>query len=496
MKVSAENMVDTFLRTFPRPFTSREFLDFVKHVGIRSASIEECEDFLIQNDYVFSLNNGMFITRCAAFSEKYFSFRPTRKEVENRAFVVGHRCMPFADYEVLSCHYSFIYKNHLLPKVVVEYDRHIASEFFFLYGEEYENQYIVSDPANYGVDLVDTDFELPPKINITSVSLEPLLKDGFCFGDRILCKVIDWDSHQIEIFIDKANSNPFQINQKDIARENWYNQLEQDLLESFETIGPRKSIEEQLAIVMYNNGSQLCVPWCGSIEEFFTRTKKIDFEPYGVESRIWYAGKEVPAFGKWNCGVFKNLKEELKDVENSSDDYCLENAPDYIVDAYLKDCIAKDGPESVDELTQIIEKIYPNFNKISAAERKVMLLHLKNRHAILCSKFNRFAENEYTSIRHKAVELYSDVIEIVYSLDFMGEDICSYPQQPLVIFSQLYSHLIQIIKAIEVEPMTLPKDLAEVSMSLTGMQDNFEYILGDLKEIIEQQKKNGFVVLK
>ena len=494
MKVTAENMVEKFLRTCMSPFTLEDFYDFVRKMGVKCDK-EECEDFLLQNEDIFALNNGTYITRCGAFTGEYFSFRPSRKEIENKAFIVGHRCMPFADPEVLSCHYNFFYKQKLLPKTIVKYESREAADFFFLYGSEYVNQYIVSDPANIDVDLAETDYELQRFINITCTSLEPLLKDGFSYGDRIICNVSDWDTFSIEINFIKAEKKPMQMAPQDIQRETWYNFLESQLLESFEKMGPRKSIEEQLAIVFYNNRSELCTECCGSIEELFSRTKKIDFEPYGVESRIWYTGQEVPAFGTWNKNIL--LQSDQSEVESNlitKDNFVA--APDFVVDAFLKDIIHEGVEFSDSEMNSLLSKIYPDYNCIPASIRKLILLHLKNRHAILCSKYNRFAENDYAFVRHKAIELYSSVIEIVYAIDFIGSDISSYPQQPLVIFSQLYSHLMQIIKGIELEPETLPKDVSELTLSLSGMQDNFDYIYGDLKGIIEQQKKKGFVVSK
>lgn len=490
MKITAEFMVEQFLRTYIKPFTAVEFCRIIKDLGVKS-TVEECIEYLETSDYVFALSDSTYITRAMAFSCEKFSFKPTRKEFDKGVFVAGHRCMPFADPDILSCHYNFFYKHKQLPKEVIEYDGPSAGDLFFLYGEEYMTQYICSDPANREIELSATDFELPYKIHLTANSLAPLIKDGFKFGDRLVCQVVDWDTCVIEIGFESHNANLMQMEDSDIMRELWYKNLEKSLVDSFDILGPKKSIEEQLAMVVFDSRDLICVDNCGSIECLFKRSKKIGFEPYGVETRLWHKGKDVPAFGLWNQEM---LQEVADSIFTEGEESNFEKAPEYIIDAFLKDSVSNSQSSGQDELKSILTGIYPNFYRFTAQMQKVMLLHLKNRRDIISGKYNLFAEKEFAPLRHSAIKLYSSVIEIVYAIDLIGSDLSKYPQQPLVIFSQIYNHLIQIIRAIELEPQTLPKDLSEVSLSLEGMQCNFEGILGDLKEIIEQQKKKGFVV--
>ena len=85
---------------------------------------------------------------------------------------------------------------------------------------------------------------------------------------------------------------------------------------------------------------------------------------------------------------------------------------------------------------------------------------------------------------------------MVYSIDMIKSDLKNYPQQALVILSQIYAHIMQIIEAIETDVSAVLREKAEISLSLEGMELNFECVSEDLKAVLEKEKKNGFSVIK
>ena len=136
------------------------------------------------------------------------------------------------------------------------------------------------------MDLASQDFELPPEVHLTVNSLEPLVKYcSFKYGDRILCRVVDWDFGRIEVVPVKRDENPMRMQTDDLERQNWYARFESDLLESFAVVGPCASIEEQLACVFFDDVKVLCTAHCGSVEEFLQQSRKVAYEPFGVETR-------------------------------------------------------------------------------------------------------------------------------------------------------------------------------------------------------------------
>lgn len=494
MKIQAELLVNQFLRSYTDTFSIEEFAAFIKECGVKS-SIKDCEEYLAECDNVFLLRNGLYETRAAAFTNQCFSFKPGRKEIEQGLFITGHRCMPFVDPNVLSFGICFYYKDELLTKKIGSFDSKTVLDCFYLYGDEYSSQYVASDPVNADIDLGKSDFVLPQTVKITGNNIKPLLDDGFKYGDRIICRVVDWDRNCVEIDFEPRNSSGFQMTMEDVARSNWYAELEKDLDTSFDILGPLSSIEEQLCMIFANNRDALCRKDCGSLDEFFERTNKVGFELFGVETRLWHKGQEVPAVGKWNQVQQDSSINENFVPDSDEDDFEYEQfepVSPVVIDSFVKDALFN----KVEDISEILKKLYPNFYKMGNFQQNIMLLNLKNRHGILSSSYNRFADSEFGDIRHKALELFSQVNSLVYSIDAIKSDLKNYPQQSLVILSQIYAHVMQIIEAIETDVSAVLKEKAEISLSLEGMELNFECVSEDLKAVLEKEKKNGFSVIK
>ncbi len=488
MKIPANFIIEHFFRTFLDPFSPREFTMLLSRVGLKS-SIEESKLFLENHPLVFPLVEGLFITRAAAFTNKLFSFKPTKKEFDKGILIAGCRTMPFTDPEVLSCELTFRFGRTPLERKTAEFDSGTALDFFELCGEEFAVQFIGADPANKDINLYETDFMLPNKVNMSGFSLDSLIKeDGLKYGDRIFCKVTDWDEGIVDIAGIVGRDEPFTVTAKDVEREKWYSTLEEKMLKTFDTVGPCSSIEEQLAIVFGQFSSELCVPSCGSLEEFFKRTKKIDFETFGVETRLWRKGEKVPAIGDWNR-MYTPAHYDKDFIENVVG---VDELPESLVNVFLKDHIYS----NTGDLQKTIEKMYPYFYKLPEEKRESMLLHLKHRHDILRRKYNKFADSEIRVLRHKAVELYCKVFELLCAIDTCGGELEDFPQQPLVILSQIYGHVCQILELTETDTAAVVRECNEIMLSIEGMEFNFEEISGLLWAEIDRKCKSRFMLVK
>ncbi len=488
MKIPANFIIEHFFRTFLDPFSPREFTMLLSRVGLKS-SIEESKLFLENHPLVFPLVEGLFITRAAAFTNKLFSFKPTKKEFDKGILIAGCRTMPFTDPEVLSCELTFRFGRMPLERKTAEFDSGTALDFFELCGEEFAVQFIGADPANKDINLYETDFMLPNKVNMSGFSLDSLIKeDGLKYGDRIFCKVTDWDEGIVDIAGIVGRDEPFTVTAKDVEREKWYSTLEEKMLKTFDTVGPCSSIEEQLAIVFGQFSSELCVPSCGSLEEFFKRTKKIDFETFGVETRLWRKGEKVPAIGDWNR-MYTPAHYDKDFIENVVG---VDELPESLVNVFLKDHIYS----NTGDLQKTIEKMYPYFYKLPEEKRESMLLHLKHRHDILRRKYNKFADSEIRVLRHKAVELYCKVFELLCAIDTCGGELEDFPQQPLVILSQIYGHVCQILELTETDTAAVVRECNEIMLSIEGMEFNFEEISGLLWAEIDRKCKSRFMLVK
>ncbi len=483
MNVAISNFLNSFVRDYNEIFSAHDIQKFLNSFHLK-ATLQELSDFFDNDIRVFPLEHKLYITRSGAFSNRFFSFSPTRQEVMQKCFVPGDRCIPFADPEILSASLHFFYKNEELPKTVFTCDRNSAYEFFTLYGDEYSSQYIASDPQNQDLHFAENDFELPSQLTLTGISLEPIFEDSdFQFGDRLLLKVLDWGAGIIDIVPQIRNRmNPFKIDSADIERERWYVLLEEYLLESFDRIGPCSSIEEQLADVFYEHRKELCVPSCGSIHEFLNRTKKVGIELFGVESRLWIAGENVPAIGNWNGNSFGL---------GGNGTLPFFAMPDYVIDSFLKDLLH----EKKDDVSEAIKRILPSNTLLSNSEREFLTLQITNRNAIIRQSYNWFADFTNAGLRHRALDLYCKVDSLVSELDCNKKEITRLPQQELVTLSQLFTHISRILEVIESDKDCGEDESYTMNLSLEGMEFNFDEIRVPLLSAMDKIRRDRFAVV-
>ncbi|MBQ0051841.1 MAG: hypothetical protein KBT11_07245 [Treponema sp.] len=483
MDFSLENFLKNVVVSFPEVFTAKDVLYLLRSLG-HDITLEEITYFLDTDPRVFSLQHKKYITRAGAFTNQIFSIQLTQKEIEQQVFIPGDRCMPFVDGERYSFALNFEYKGKRLKPATLELDKSSALDLFTLYGEEYSAQYVASDPASEKFHIAENDFELPPRVVLSGYSLKEIFKDvDFKLGDRLVASVKNWAEGTVTVFpLVENRETPFSITEMDFERQKWNEMLETALLESFEKMGPCSCIEEQLANVFYENCSKLCIIKCGSIHEFLASSKKIGIEYFGVETRLWRKGEEIPAVGGWNMNTYG------AGTEGNISYFAM---PDFLIDSFIKDFhYAKKN-----EIHELMETIVPKTVVLTPPERDELLQEIKNRNERIAAKYNWFADHAFGAIRHKALELYSKVETFVSDFDCSDKEFKDLPQQELVTLSQLFTHISRILEITSNENDCGDDEIYAMQLSLEGMEANFEEIRPLIASALDKLRKNRFNVI-
>ena len=482
-------IANEYLRTHLDVFTIPEFCKSMKAQGVKMSE-SDAEFLLHKSDYVFSLINKQFVTRAGVFTDRLFSFKPTKEEVEKGFFLLGHRCMPFINPEYSPDSITPINSDGIKVKSkATVFSLNLAMDVFSLFGEGYVIPFVFNDKSNDEVPLASVKYSMPQEIKLTSWPLSAFCKNHYKFkyGDRILCRVQNWSEGIVEMFVQKSEETKMQVSEAAIEREEWYSNFEDGLLKSFDRNGPSESIEEQLALLFLENQESLCIENCGSAEEFLQHTSKIGFSNYGVESRIWHKGKDVPYVGKWN--------------EDFSKDILISTISEYfdpaVITAYMENSIyeSKKGLKT-DSIEELAKKIFPAMHKMSASEVDMILLNLKNQHAILCQEYNQFLDYNIAELRKRVLELFTQVNSIMSSITMSGLEIKDFPQQELIVLTQLYAHLVRLIDEVENILIRDQFPIDDVNLSLDGMEDTYEGISGVLFNSLEMNIKKSFEIVK
>ena len=489
MDISSSFLVDSFFSKCLDIFTADDFYHHLKSAGLKITK-DFALNILNSSTMVFPLVDNEYVTRAGVFSKRCFTFMPTKEEVKKGHFIIGHRCMPFVNPDVPPDRIKIKSVNKLLKEEPVVFSMNTAMDIYALYGEGFTIPYIFNDHSNTKYSIASVQYKMPSEIELTAWPLNAITEGKkFTYGDRIMCRVLEWDKDIVEVRYlpqKKEEARSMSISNADIEREEWYSNFEDCLLESMNKNGPCNSIEEQIAYLYLENQEKLCIMNSGSVEEFLMHTKKISFCSYGVETRLWKTGEQVPYNGEWN---------EDCDTSVIFDDLSVIFAPE-IIDAYIENYLyLNQDKENREPVTSLIDEIFPSILQMPPAERKFLMLNIEKRHDIIVKSYNSFADYKLGPVRKRVINLFSKVTELVCSIGCSNLKLLDFPQQDLIILVQLFSHLAKMVEEMENVFGRDQFPVDDVLLSLDGMEETFADIKDTLLLSMDKNTYKNFKIV-
>ena len=479
-------LISQYLKAQFDTFTVKDLYNYLRKHGSKVTKMQVA-DLLYSSDFVFPLIDQEFITRAGVFTGRWFSFAPSKEEIKKKHIILGHRCMPFVNQEVNPDSYILVSNGNQIVSEPESFSMNQALDTFALFGEGYVIPYILNDKANTSVPLSSVQYNLPVSVDLTSWSLEKMFPDQTVeYGDRILCRVQDWTHSVIDVSLLKNDTNGFVVSASAIKREEWYSEVENALLAGFDKHGPAASIEAQLSYLFLEHQESLCTKHCGSIEEFVTVSKNVKFQPYGLESRLWKSNESVPFVGAWNNHAKKDL---------IMSEIAMTFTP-FVIDAFIENTLYLESRgKKTEPLSQLVNSIFPNVLSEGSVEWKFVLLNLEKRFDILKKTYNSFKDYPVADIRKRCIELFAQVSKLLCEIGSSDVSADEFPQQELVVLTQLYGHLVRLLEEVENEYSreNFPRD--DVAMSLEGMEDTFYEICDVLKKAVEANRVRGYEII-
>ncbi len=483
------NEIDNFIRNVEGKFTLSMVKKYLEQFDISIDTID-LKGFIKAHPYILMSDTETFITRAAFFSNKYFCIKPLPIEIELGILIPGHRAMPFTDPDKYPFSCNYIINNEPIKKIAVELNIADFLETNYLFGEEYIPQLLDSDPANIDFDIMNPEHTLPNTVSITAFDMSHIYKENnFSNTDRFLAKTTNWGNGTIELEVLKTTKeNPFEITEDDEKRNQWQIDFSHALKNNFKTHGPLSSIEEQLANTFFCNSSKLFSRHCESIEESIREDSSIGISYYGVECRLWEDGIDIPAVGPWNDGI-----QDASFLSNTLYEEIGIPIPYYMLDAYIYDALYTEETE----IGNIVYKMIPDPEELEDEQIAMFLLQIKQRYDTIKKTYNKFTDFEKGEARSRTLRLYSNLVELICSLDNSGATIEALPQQQLVILSQLFSHTTKFLDVLITEDSITKNDIDLIIESLDGMEDGYEDISTELNHAIANSNSNngGFTII-
>lgn len=485
MDLHGTYIIEEFLSNKKEVFTFDEFYKHIKSCGVKVPK-QDAFSLLTSSEMVFQLVGNEFVTRTGVFSGRWFSFMPTKEEIDKGYILLGHRCMPFVNPAIAPDSITVTNSIRIIESEPVSFSMNLALDLFALYGEGYVLPFIFNDHSNKTYPLTSIQYSMPNEITLTAWSLDKLGNgEKVEYGDRILCRVLNWEENIVELNVVKHKKS-LAISEADIEREEWYANFEEAFFRSFNKNGPANSIEEQLAFLILENQELLCCVNCGSIEDVLKHSKKLALCPYGVESRIWKTGEDVPFVGEWN----KEFGDELILTT------ITEILSPSVVDAFLENSLHIKESKGLElNLEDLARDFFPPYIKFSPSQKKSLILNMQKRFDILKKAYNSFSDYELAPVRSRVLDLFKKVSELLSSVGESGLKPDIFPQQELVILVQLFGHLVRVIEEMENVLIRDRFPIADVKLSLEGMEETFDGIGSVIRKSLEVNTYKNITII-
>jgi len=477
MTYSQEEALYDFLDKTDRAFTLDEAVAYLRAAD--SARVRRLPDetaaLLDTRRLAFPLGGRRWLTRRGCFEPATFLIRPTRLELQNGILIPGHRCAPFVHPELMPHELSFFWEGGAIPTDTTEGEPDDFYPFYNLYGEEYAPQYVAKDnPRNEEAFNADP-YEDPPEVSIHTLDMRAIYRAaGFVPGDGFVARVLEW--HSGAFTLEKVGKDDW----PESAVDEWRQAMEQGFEETFRTIGPGGSTEEQMAFACWFGGERARTVPALALEEFlYEKTDRVETVVYGIESRFWYAGKEIPD-ARGLEGISRPDRTPIETL------LWRLRVPvtEYVVQSYIRDLIYR----REDTLAPLISRIVPPGIRLDRRERRALIEYIREVLEEYQDTYSPFKDAAMAPLRQRVAELHTAVIELAVRIEDM--DRAWLPPHTFITLSQIQIHAAAALEELDVDDAPEDTELQAMDSALDSMLETYEDIRAQINESMENFRRS------
>jgi len=476
MELDQEEALYEFLENATEPFTLEDITIYVQASGQKPNKklIMEISAYLDARKIAFKQNNHTWVSRRACFESSVFAITPSRQELLNGILIPGHRCVPFANPMTLPHRYTFIWKGEAVPGTTTEAPPEDLYPYYSVYGEEFAPQYIARDnPKNEEAFNADP-YEDPPEVSIHTLDMRVIYRESaFVPGDRFVVRILDWKECKFEL--EKAGSEDWSRSDLD----KWLEAAEAGFEDSFALVGPGASTEEQVAFAFWFGGKRMRNIPAYSLEEFlFEKTNRVDTVPYGIETRFWFAGKEIPDS--------KNLQNYTVPPDRTFIEDLLysKNIPisEFVILSYIRDAFFRNEKD----IDLVINRLVPPVIHLDETEWDLLADYISDSIDDFYKSYSLFLDQGAGPIRQRVAELHTAVIELSAKLQKGEIESVWLPRHTFIVLSQIQGHAAALLEDLAFDESPSDSDVNAMDNSLDSMVDTYT----DIKELINSAMDN------
>jgi len=476
MDLEQEEALYEFLENALEPFTVDEITVYVQATGQKPNKklAAEVGAYLDARKIAFRKNNQFWVSRRSCFEPAVFIITPSRLELLNGILIPGHRCVPFANPLIMPHRYRFFWKGDPVPMTTTEAPPEDLYPYYCIYGEEFAPQYIAREnPQNEDAFNADP-YEDPPEVSINTLDMRVIYRESsFVPGDCFIARTRNWKECQFEI--EKAPREKWQRAELD----KWLAIAENGFEDSFALLGPGASTEEQIAFAYWYGGKRMRDVPAYSLEEFlFEKTNRLDTVAYGLETRFWFAGKDIPDI--------KNLQSYSVPPDRTFIEELLykKNIPisEFVILSYIRDAFFRNEKD----IDNVINRLVPPVIHLDETEWDILADYISDSMDDFFKGYSLFIDQGAGPVRQRVAELHTAVIELSTRLQKGEIETTWLPRHTFIVLSQIQGHAAALLEDLAFDESPSPSDITAMDNSLDSMIDTYT----DIKELINTAMDN------
>lgn len=461
----------SFIELQKDSFTFDDVMAFFEKLNI-CVEPEEIRVLLSSMPFLVEFEDDTYCSKDIVLEDVCFSILPTKKEIDEGYLIIGHRTMPFTNQAMMPSELTFYVGRKIVPKTEKALPNSEIRKHYEFFGEDYMVQVLGNDIVNMNEPF---DNILNPELYTTKLTVLDMKKFyekyKFHYGDRIICTSRNWFEGTINIAPYSAvNDNTFNIEEFEQIKKIWTGLFEKNLATVLKKHGVLANIYEQLFSAVMEDIKHFSNPFYSSIEEVLDASSLFEIQPFGVESRIWFKGQEIIAIKKWDS-IFTLVPLTNENLEDYGIAKCIMiHLNDFIIQAYIKDAIFNNE----NDIQNVINKIIPDFIPVKSKDLSYVLANLETKYTELKKEYSKFADYPIAEIRHGALEILTDIINLAHEIRLSTISPETMQQQPLIMMMHLVEHISKLLCIFLEQPELSEEELFSMKDSIQGMRMSFD----------------------
>jgi hypothetical protein len=482
MTTKQEDALIEFIEDCVKPFTAEDAAAAVPLNPSQKFKVlaAEITEFITTRNAAFPLEPNKWMSRRGCFEKSgvQFVIKPSRMELTNGVLIPGHRCVPFTNPQLFPYNYTFFWGDDPLSRTEMEGAPEEFYPYYALYGEEYGPQYIARDNSENEAAFSRDPYEDPPCVTLQSLDMRKIYREsGFVPGDYFVVTPCNWKEGWFTL--DRVDKNAWSEGEF----EEWSRAAEAGFSASFKRLGPGATTEEQIAFAYWYGGERMRSVPAYPLEVFlYEKTNGIETVSYGVESRFWYAGKEIPDLRELEA------KPVFPDQTPIEEMLFRKNIPisEFTVNAYIQDGLFRQDAEAA----RIVERLIPKSVEISDKELGLLTDYIQDVINEMEKRYEYFTDQKAGPIRLRIAELHTAVIDLSAKLRKGNVEPSSLPRHTFIILSQIQNHSAAMLEDLDGEEALAPLELRTLDNSVDSMIDTYQEIKGMIQASLDLFRQN------